>query len=189
MMAALAEHPTRTVGLIAYSVSLAACVVTLAQARAPSGRRRLAAILALLNVLLLLDMRWNTRWWLHDRIDGALSARGLYGARLGVQLFALLVLAAAAAAGVGMVLGRVRGGGGARLAAAGGVLSLSCWFLEVVSLHAVDHLLYQSVAGVKRVSLLWIACAAMTSAGLLWDAARGQSGNWIRGRSRAGETA
>jgi hypothetical protein len=55
------------------------------------------------------------------------------------------------------------------LAACGGILSLCCWCVEVISLHSVDSLLYRSVDGVMVVRLAWATCSLMVGFGMLWD--------------------
>jgi len=48
------------------------------------------------------------------------------------------------------------------------LLSVVVWCVEVVSLHAVDHILYHSIGKWMVVSALWILACFMTSIGILF---------------------
>jgi len=130
---------------------------------------RLAAVLTVLEAALLLDAVFNGGWRVHSFLDNEAIARNVYDQRFGPQHVALVFLAIAVAAGIGLTLRLFRGRPGASLAACGCILSLCFWCLEVVSLHAVDALLYRRVNGVMLVRLIWAACSLMTSLGILWD--------------------
>ena len=60
-----------------------------------------------------------------------------------------------------------RGKVGARLALSGILLSVVVWCVEVVSLHAVDHILYHLIGKWMVVCALWILACLMTSIGIL----------------------
>jgi hypothetical protein len=51
----------------------------------------------------------------------------------------------------------------------GGILSLCCFVIEVISLHGLDSFLYQQVDGVILMRLLWAACSLVTGFGMLWE--------------------
>jgi hypothetical protein len=53
------------------------------------------------------------------------------------------------------------------LAVSGSLLSVVVWCVEVVSLHAVDHILYHLIGKWMVVSALWILACSMTSIGIL----------------------
>ena len=162
--------PTRIIGLIACLFALVSCGIAWAIVRGAAHRGRLAAALAVFEAALFLDMAFNVRWQLHDLLENEAIARSLYGQRFGPQHVALSLIGCALAAGMGLALWRLRGRAGASLAVCGGILSLSCWCVEVISLHAVDAVLYRTVHGVMFVSLIWIVCSLMTGVGILWDA-------------------
>jgi hypothetical protein len=118
---------------------------------------------------LILDMAFRGRWLLHNLLANLAKADHLYAGRSGPQHIALYLLGCAVAAGIGLALWRFRGRPGGVLAAGGGILSLCLWWVEVVSLHAVDSLLYHPEHGIMPVKLAWAACSLMTGAGILWD--------------------
>jgi hypothetical protein len=163
-------NPTRFVGLTASLFALGSCSIAWAKGRRPRHQRRLAAVLTALETTLFLDMIFNVRWLLHGLLDSEAMAHSVYGERFGPQHIGLGVVGIAILAGLGLTVRRFRGRPGAMLAAFGGILSVCCWFVEVISLHAVDSLLYHAVFGVMRVSFIWIGCSVMTSVGVLWDA-------------------
>jgi hypothetical protein len=162
-------NPTRVIGLSAYLFALISCGIAWAGSRGTS-RRRLAAVLAVLDAGLLMDMAFSVRFLLHDSFENEAIAKGLYACRAGPQLAALGLLGAAAAAVIGLAFQRLRGRTGATAAACGAILSVSCWCIEVISLHATDTVFYSTVGGVMLISLCWVACALMTGIGILWDA-------------------
>jgi len=161
-------NPTRLIGLTAYLFAFVCCVIAWIGLREIPLPRRLAAILAVLEAALFLDMAISGRWLLHDLLSDEAGARGLYAMRAGPQIAALSFLGACATVGMASALRRLRGRSGATLAACGGILSVWCWCVEVVSLHGVDRVLYQTVDGVMVVSLVWIACTLMTGVEVVW---------------------
>jgi len=162
-------NPTRVIGLSAYLFALISCGIAWARSRRTPRGPRLAAVLAGLEAGLFLDMAFSVRWLLHDLLEYEAIAGGLYSHRAGPQIAALGLLGVAAAAGLGLAFQRLRGRAGATVAACGAILSVSCWFVEVISLHATDAAFYHTVDGVMLVSLCWVACALMTGLGILRD--------------------
>lgn len=163
-------NATRIIGLAAYLLALVSCAIAWTYGHGAAHKRRLAAVIGALEATLLLDMALDGRWRLHDLLVEESIARNFYMLREGPQIVAIGILGIGAAAGIGWALWNFRGRAGASLAACGAVLSLACWCVEVVSLHAVDIVFYREVFGVMLVAGVWIACALMTSMGILWDA-------------------
>lgn len=162
-------NPTRMIGLTAYAFALVSCAIAWVRGHRYRNRRRLAAILTALEAALFLDSVCNGRWLLHNSLARLAMANHLYGERSGPQHIALDILGSAVAVGIGFALWLFRGRPGASLAATGGILSLGCWWVEVISLHAVDSLLYRRVDGVMLVRLVWAGCSLMMGVGILWD--------------------
>jgi len=162
-------NPTRVIGLSANLFALISCGIAWTIGRGSPRRGRLAAVLTVLEAGLVADMAFSFRSLLHDLLENEAIAKGLYAQRAGPQIVALYLLSAAAAAGMGLAFQRLRGRTGAFVATCGAILSLSCWCVEVISLHATDTVLYYTVDGVMLVSLCWVACALMTGLGILWD--------------------
>lgn len=159
---------TRAAGEAAYLFAALCCVW--AWSRASGRRRRLPALLTLVELALLFDMLSNGRWALHDLLGAAARDRSLYGERVLPQIAALALLGLAAAIALPTLLRTFRGRPGAALAVTGAVLSLACWCVEVVSLHAVDALLYRAAGGLMFVAPVWIASGLLCGLGMLWDA-------------------
>lgn len=162
-------NATRTVGLTACVFALVSCAFAWANGRGATRQRRLAAAIGALEAMLLADMALDGRWRLHDLLENESIARNLYVLREGPQDVALGILGVAAVAGIGLVLWGFRGRAGASLAACGATLWLTCWCVEVISLHTVDLVIYREIYGVKLVGGVWIACSLMTGIGILWD--------------------
>jgi hypothetical protein len=169
------QSPTRFVGLIAYLFAATCCGIAWTAGRGIPRRAHLAAVLALLEVGLLLDKVFSVRWQLHDLMEGEAIRENLYRQRSGPQLVAMGLLGAVAVAGMGLAFQRLRGRTGATVAACGAILSLSFWCTEVISLHAIDRVLHHMVKGVMLVSLCWVAFSVMTGLGILWDARSARS--------------
>jgi hypothetical protein len=161
--------PTRASGLVAYATAFTCCGI--AWIRTKAGRRtsRLAAVLMLIESALLLDMAFNWRWKLHQALIDFAMRKHEYAQRGLPQLFVVTLLGALLLLGWFVAWRFFRGRGTTLLAVSGALLSLVVWCIEVVSLHAVDHVLYYSVGGVMAVSLLWILSCSMTSIGILLD--------------------
>lgn len=170
-MVAFAEwlNPTRSIGLISYLFAAVCSGVAWTTRRASLRLRNLAAIFAVLEVALFLDVAFSVRWRLHDLLENAAIRSNLYAQRTGPQLAALALLALAAAVGITLVSWRFRGRSGAIVAACGAIFSVSIWCAEVVSLHTTDEVFYYRVGGVMLVSLCWIASSLMTGLGILWE--------------------
>jgi hypothetical protein len=162
-------NPTQVVGLTANLLAMVSCLIAWVNNSGAPHRNRLAGILAILEAALFVDMLFNGRWKLHDLLAGAAMARGVYTGRTDPQIAVLGVLAGAAFAGIGFAIWRLRKRHGALLAVIGGFLSLICWCVEVVSLHAVDAILYKSFHGFMAVIFIWITCALIIGLGILWD--------------------
>ena len=167
--------PMRFIGLSAYLLATICCGIAWARGRGTPRFGRLAAVLAVLEAGLFLDMVFSIRWQLHDLLQGEAIRANLYAQRAGPQLAALGLLGVAVVAGIGLAFQRLRGRTGTTVAACGTILSLSCWCAEVISLHAVDAVFYSTVNGVMLVSLFWVACSLMTGLGILWEARTARS--------------
>jgi hypothetical protein len=138
-------------------------------------RSRLPAVLGSIEGALLIDAIFSVRWRIHDLLKDEATSLDLYSERSAPQVIALVLIAVAAGVVVAIVLWRLRGRPSAGLAVGGVIVSLTCWIIEVISLHAVDALLYRTVHGVMRVSIVWIAASLMTGVGILMNMKQGAS--------------
>jgi hypothetical protein len=161
--------PTRAAGLAAYATALICCGIAWIRPKAGRKTSRLAAVLMLIESILLLDMAFNWRWKLHQALMDFAVRQHEYNQRGLPQLMVVILLVALLLFGWLTAWRSLRGRGTTLLAVSGALLSLVLWCIEVVSLHAVDHVLYYSVDGVMAVTLLWVLSCTMTSIGILLD--------------------
>jgi hypothetical protein len=125
---------------------------------------------------LVLDMVFNWRWMLHQQLMDFAQRRHEYDMRRSPQVIAIAILAVLLLVGVLSALRILRGRTGALLAVSGALLSLVLWCTEVVSLHALDHVLYHLLGPWMFVSLVWVFAGLMTSVGILIDARQANGG-------------
>ena len=172
------RNPTRAAGVAAYGVALVCCVFAWSRAKGDVTKSRLAALLTVCDGLLLLDMVFNVRWILHQFFLDEAAAVALYASRRGPQTLVLIALAGVFLFALRMASQKLRGRSGAVLAVSGVLFSVTLWCTEVVSLHAVDHILYRPIGNLMTVSFLWIFASMITSVGVLiesrtvWNGAR-----------------
>jgi hypothetical protein len=157
---------TRVAGLVAYSVSLALCASRCLRERRING---LYGILSLAQLVLLLDIVFDWRWMLHERLLQNAMAHGVYGARRPGQLLWLCILMGFVAAGVVLVTVKLQSRRGAAIAVIGTIFSVGLRCMEVVSYHWVDAVMYSRVGAVMLVGILWIALALFTCLGVWMD--------------------
>jgi uncharacterized membrane protein YhdT len=162
---------TRKVGLSSFGIALlcsgSAWLRLLRHARRSAW---LAALLVLAEGFFFLDMIYGWRWLLHDRLQQGFEVRGLYGQRHWFQIACLVLLGVVLIFSFRAVLRKLRGRAWARLAACGLFLVIGCWCVEVISLHATDHVLYSMGGGMMTVAYLWVLASLLTAIGILADA-------------------
>jgi hypothetical protein len=150
------NNPTQLAGLLAFAASTAACVW--AARRQHSGGW---TVLAVVHAALWLDILLNTRHRAHDVVNAALVALGLYGSRVWLQAALLLALVA-----VVVLAWRVRRRASAAVAATAVLVALV--FVEAISWHESDRVLYTHVGPLLLIAYAWLACAAIVA----WSALR-----------------
>lgn len=149
-------NPTQVAGLLAFAASTAACVW--AARRKHSGGW---AVLAAVHAALWLDILLNTRHRLHDLVNAALRALGLYESRQWLQAALLLTLCA-----VAVMAWRTRRRAGVAVVAT--ALLVALVLLEAISWHESDRLLYTQLGPLLLVAYAWLACAGA----VVWAALR-----------------
>jgi hypothetical protein len=159
--------PTRASGLLAYGSAVVCCAIVWLRARKPASR--LARVLMVIECVLLLDIAFNWRWMLHGVIAEIAASHHEYEQRRLPQFIALVILAGLLLVGLFAVLRIFRNRTGALLAVAGILISVISWCVEVVSLHAVDHILYHPLGPCMVISVVWILGCLMTCIGVLVD--------------------
>jgi hypothetical protein len=163
-------NPTRASGLVAYGVAFTCCAIAWVRTKGQRGASRLPLLLMAIDGALLLDVAFNWRWMLHGLVGAYAQGHHEYEMRRFPQLIALVILAGLLLLGLFVALRIFRDRMGALVAMSGVLLSLITWCVEVVSLHAVDHILYHTIRNVMVVSLAWILACLMTAIGILIDA-------------------
>jgi hypothetical protein len=162
---------TRKVGLSSFGIALLCSGI--AWLRNLQKARRgawFAVLLMLAEGFFFLDMIYEWRWLLHDSLQWSFMVRGLYGQRHWFQIACLVLLGVLLVFGFRAVMRKLRGCAGARLAAGGLLLSVGCWCVEVISLHATDHVLYSVDSGLMTVAYLWILGTLLVVVGMVMDA-------------------
>jgi hypothetical protein len=142
-------NPTQVAGLLAFAASTAACVW--------AARRRHSGgwtVLAVVHAALWLDILLNTRHRLHDGVNAALLAIGMYESRVWLQAALLLALAAMA-----VVAWRARRRAGAAVAAT--AVSIALVLVEAISWHESDRVLYIHLGPLLLIAYAWLACAGV----------------------------
>jgi hypothetical protein len=172
--------PTRATGLVAYGAAVICCGLAWTRTKDRRGASRLAVVLMAIDGLLLLDIAFNWRWMLHGLVGGYAQSHHEYEMRRSPQLIALVILAGVLLFGLFAALRIFRNRTGALLAVSGVLLSLITWCVEVVSLHAVDHILYHTIGNVMVVGFVWILACLMTAFGVLIDGPQVRSLNGRR---------
>ncbi len=162
-------NPTRAVGLLAYGTAFTCCCISLMKTKTRRVTSHLAAVLLGMEGLLLLDIAFNWRWQLHQAMLELAVRKHEYSERRLPQSVVVSLLVVLLLLGLVLCWRSFRHHGNRLLAVSGALLSVIVWCVEVVSLHAVDHVLYSSVRGVMAVTLLWILACGMTSVGILRD--------------------
>jgi ABC-type proline/glycine betaine transport system permease subunit len=140
-------NPTQLAGLLAFAASTAACVWA-ARRKHSGGWAALAGV----HAALWLDILLNTRHRVHDVVNAALRALGLYESRVWLQAALLLVLAA-----VAMIAWRARRRAGLAVVATATLIALM--LVEAISWHESDRLLYTYLGPLLLIAYAWLACA------------------------------
>ena len=163
------------IGVLCCLIAVAACIVACILARSRRqdfhGWRVLVSLTALQSALLV-DMLFNLRWLLHNKLAGEFQVQHFYDRRVGPQHFALFLVAAAASTGIWLMLKSLRGRRGAQLASCGMILWISTWFVEVISLHSSDVFLHHSFDHVTVRDAVWMVSSILISYGVLLDVRR-----------------
>ena len=143
----LQTNPTQVAGLLAFAATTAACVWAARRQRSGGW-----AVLAAVHAALWLDILLNTRHRVHDVVNAALRALGLYESRVWLQAALLLALAA-----VAVFAWRARRRAGVAVVATAMLIALM--LVEAISWHESDRLLYTYFGPLLLIAYAWLACA------------------------------
>jgi len=129
----------------------------------------LFAVLSGVQLALLLDMAFEWRWKLHAWSMRTAMAYGVYDSRRLPQLLALAALAAGMVFCCVLIMKRLHHNRGAAIVLVGTLLSLGLWWVEVVSYHPIDMVLYRMIGKAMLVGFIWIGFALVTCLGVWID--------------------
>jgi uncharacterized protein (DUF1501 family) len=141
------SNPTQLAGLLAFAATTLACAWA-AQRKHSGGWAALAAV----HAALWLDILLNTRHRVHDVVNAALRAMGLYESRVWLQAALLLALAAGA-----VIAWRARRRVGLAVLATAVLIVLV--LVEAISWHESDRVLYAHLGPLLLIAYAWLACA------------------------------
>jgi hypothetical protein len=158
-------------GLLAYGLAVASCALAYLQAKRLGAVSSLVFVSLAVEVFLFLDLIFNWRWNLHDLLASQAMHMNLYAGRREPQTLALVVLLVLLYFGLLSATRLLRTRVSAFLVAFGILSSLILWVTEVISLHAVDHFLYQKLGPFSVVSFFRFATCLVVSVGNLKEAA------------------
>jgi hypothetical protein len=159
-------NPVKACGMATYLIASVACGLVAVRTAKPRISR-IAVVLGLVQAVLLLDIAFDWRWRLYDWLRSQAEVHHWYEQRHWPQIIVLATLAAALAAAMATARRRFWSLPGGALAVAGTLLSIGCWLVEVISLHATDSILYHHIGPLMIISFVWLLTCAMTIAGIL----------------------
>jgi hypothetical protein len=160
--------PTRVAGLTAYGASFIACVWrTLCRKNDESSRP--FAIIAGIQLFLLLDMAFDWRWKIHDFWGHDAMQLGVYAERRPPQVIAIAMLGVVVIFGSVLASARFRSRKGVGLALTATILSVGLWSCEAISYHYIDLVFYHMVGKMMVVSFVWLLLAMVTCFGVWLD--------------------
>ena len=160
---------THAAGIAAYSLAATSSAVAWIRARDNPKTARFAAFVTIAETALLLDLIFDLRWVLHAFMLRQSMEHHVYAYRTMPQTIMLFLLAAVALLVFRFVKRQLHGRKGALIAMWGLLLSITCWCVEIISLHATDRILYHFAGGLMIVAFLWILACIMTAVGIQID--------------------
>ena len=151
-------------GLSAFAAAAAACArVSLRSDRSAVLWRTLAVLHASFALEILMNLRYGFR----AAIIPLLQDRGWYPSRTAWQEASIVLALLVGTALAVWVWRRHRGDGAARGAILGTALALLLLFVETISLHSVDALMYAEAGPLVRLAWAWVGAAAIVIASTL----------------------
>lgn len=150
-------NATQLVGIIAFGGAALLCF------------RVRWGLIGTINALLTLECVFGLRHRIHDV---AVQMMGpLYAERTGVQI-TIISIALALLGGSAMLLLRRRHQLASPAVTAATLLAIALFSIEIVSLHAVDAVLYRHVGGVMVIGWLWLSLGLVTATCVLYAMSR-----------------
>jgi hypothetical protein len=165
-------NPTRLLGTVSFALTAGLCglVVYLCflrrKRRDPGHGMGLWISLLVAQLAMLIELQVSMRFDAGEVLRGLITDMNLYENRRQLQAMAFIVVAIPMLAVYSTVFYLVRKRGLPVIMAVGGTMaSLSLFCLPLISLHAVDRIMYHHIGPVMLISLMWFICAAVTFVG------------------------
>jgi hypothetical protein len=153
---------TQLAGLIGFGLAALLC------ARAAWSQRQARSLWVALSIIYLMmfaDVLIQLRHLIRVEIVDVLKVLGVYGDRQSAQTALLIGLGVIAAFFSLRLLIRMRGlAMSAQLAFVGTVFVFALYVLELISLHAIDAILYRPIGPVLLIGWLWMAGSGTSAA-------------------------
>lgn len=165
-------NPTRLLGTLSFALTSGLCglVVYLCflrrQRRDPGHSMGLWIGLLVAQLAMLVELQTSMRFDAGEVLRSVIRDMDLYENRRQLQAMAFVVVAIPMIAIYSTAFYMVRKRGLPVILAVGGTLaSLSLFCLPLISLHAIDRIMYHHIGPVMLISLMWFGSAAVTFAG------------------------
>ncbi len=165
-------NPTRLLGTLSFALTSGLCglVVYLCylrrQRRDPGHGMGLWIGLFVAQLAMLIELQMNMRFDAGDLLRDVIRDMDLYENRRQLQAMAFVLVTLPMIAVYSTVFYMVRKRGLPVILVVGGTMaSLSLFCLPLISLHAVDRIMYHHVGPVMLISLMWLISASVTFAG------------------------
>ncbi|MBB5687113.1 hypothetical protein [Sphingobium boeckii] len=153
---------TQIAGILAFVIASLACLIA-SGARRKSRDLSIWRGLSIVYGLLAIEMIAAMRHRIHDFVNALLKITGEYSARSGLQEMLIAALAIVILTAMGlylMRLGKIKAS--TRLAASATMTLVGLFLLEMISLHAIDAILYRPIGPLMVITYLWIAASTVT---------------------------
>jgi hypothetical protein len=165
MLNELPLNPTQSLGLLVFGVATLACLAASGSGAAgATTAKRTWFTLGMVHCLYVLEIWFSTRHILHDLVNSVLRSAGLYADRVGLQMGMLAACGLLTYIGV-LAWWQKRPHSdtpqrNAWLAMGWTAVTLLIFLIEMVSLHAIDRLLYVQLGPFLLVAALWAFSAS-----------------------------
>lgn len=165
---------TQLTGLIGFGTAALLCLWAVWR---KIHARNIWIVLSIGYLMMFVDILTQMRFQIRDVIGDTLKLLGIYEDRRTGQAISIVVTVCVVAFFGLPIFGRMRKFVfSARLAMVAGMLALALTLMEIISLHAIDAILYNQIGPVLLIGWLWLACG-LTSAGAVVVTAKTRSQN------------
>jgi hypothetical protein len=157
----LGTNPTQVVGALSFAMTTLACLN--ASRSSTSREARVWKVLSFVNAFFLLEVIVKFRFLVLEFARATLRQEGLYDELHGrIQEIVVVTIATAALLlTILFLLWRPIPGGAARLATSMTVIIFTSFVMEMISLHELDAVLYQTLGPLLMIGWVWTGAAAL----------------------------